>query len=130
MSVRIAAVEYVLPAKSRTVRELAQQGLLQSEPRVLEQFGFGRVHVAEHESPYELALVAARRLLARANIDASEVGALIYGGPQGPTSFEHAPDPASSAAAHRTTARFQFPAARLQHELELDNAMVIGVDQL
>jgi 3-oxoacyl-[acyl-carrier-protein] synthase-3 len=128
--VRIAGIEYVLPATELTVRELAQRNLLTSEPQVLERFGFERVLIAERETPYELAIAAVRRLLERTGVKSSEVGALVYGGPQDATSFECTPTAVTSSAVHRTTARFQFPAARLQHELELDNAMVFGIDQL
>ena len=128
--VRIAGIEYVLPATELTVRELASRNLLQSEPELLERFGFDRVLIAERETPYELAAAAVRQLLEKTGVDPREVGALVYGGPQGATSFECAPSAAASSAVHRTTTRFQFPAARLQHELALDNAMVFGVDQL
>jgi 3-oxoacyl-[acyl-carrier-protein] synthase-3 len=129
-SVRVAEIAYALPAASATVHELAQRGKLQSEPLLLERFGFVRVHTARDESPYDLALAAAERVLSNAGIDATEVGLLVHCGPQGPTAFECAPSERASSAAHRTTARFLFPAARLQHELGLERAMVLGVDQL
>lgn len=128
--VRVAEIAYVLPAVSATVRELAQRGKLTSEPELLERFGFSRVHTARDESPYDLALAAASRVLSRAGVDPADVGVLVHCGPQGPTAFECAPGERSSSAAHRTTARFLFPAARLQHELGLERALVLGVDQL
>jgi 3-oxoacyl-[acyl-carrier-protein] synthase-3 len=128
--VRIAEIAYALPALSATVQELAQRGKLESDPLLLERFGFGRVHTARDESPYDLAHAAAGRVLERAGIDAADVGLLVHCGPQGPTAFECAPTERSSSAAHRTTARFLFPGARLQHELGLERAMVVGVDQL
>ncbi|HUF49316.1 MAG TPA: ketoacyl-ACP synthase III family protein [Longimicrobiales bacterium] len=127
---RIAGAEYALGATTRTVRELARAGQLQSDAALLERFGFGQVCIAADETPYELARHAVRLLLDRTAIDAADIGLLIYGGPHGPTAFVTAPTMAESGAAHRTTARFRFPAARLQHELGLDRAMVIGVDQL
>ena len=51
----ITAIAYALPACSRSVRELGAAGQLQTDPEVLENFGFGRVHIAVAESPYELA---------------------------------------------------------------------------
>ena len=130
MPTRIAAIEYALPEQTRTVRELAAAGLLQSDPAVLESFGFDRIHVAERESPYELALSATRRLLDTNGVPPAAIGALVYGGAQGATSFECSPAASSIGNAQRTTARFQYPASRLQHELELDHAVVLGVDQL
>jgi 3-oxoacyl-[acyl-carrier-protein] synthase-3 len=129
-AVRIAAIDYALPAASASVRELAQRGKLESEPQLLERFGFQRVHTARDETPYELALTAAARVLDGAGVEPAEVGLLVHCGPQGPTAFECVPSERSSSAAHRTTARFLFPAARLQHELGLERAMVLGVDQL
>jgi 3-oxoacyl-[acyl-carrier-protein] synthase-3 len=130
MTVRIAHLAYALPAASLSLRELAARGQLDSEPVLLERFGFDRVHTACDESPYSMALGAATDLIARSGIDPVEIGLLVHGGPQGPTAFDTAPSATSSSAAHRTTARFQFPGARLQHELGLERAMMIGIDQL
>ncbi|HEX6132775.1 MAG TPA: 3-oxoacyl-[acyl-carrier-protein] synthase III C-terminal domain-containing protein [Longimicrobiales bacterium] len=128
--VRIVAIDYALPAATATVQELSRRGQLSSDPAVLERFGFDRVHTALAETPYELAVRAGQQVIERAGIDPLEVGLLVHGGPQGPTAFEQAPSTATSSAAHRTTARFLFPGARLQHDLALERAMVIGVDQL
>ncbi|HEX6309449.1 MAG TPA: 3-oxoacyl-[acyl-carrier-protein] synthase III C-terminal domain-containing protein [Longimicrobiales bacterium] len=129
-AVRIAAIAYALPSATATVRDLALRGQITSDPALLEEFGFERVHTALAESPYELALRAGQQLIGRADIDPADVGLLVHGGPQGPTAFERAPSAATSSAAHRTTARFLFPGARLQHDLGLERAMVIGIDQL
>ena len=130
MSVRIVASAYALPAASASVAELAVRGALNSDPALLERFGFERVHTATHESPYELACAAAADVLARAETDPASIDLLVYGGPQGPTAFTCAPSALASSAAHRTMARFDFPGTRLQHELGLDRAMVLGVDHL
>lgn len=128
--VSIRSIGYAFPAASPTVRELSAAGHLQSEPELLEGFGFARIHAALHESPYELATIAAGRALDRAGVDPASVDVLIHGGIDGATAFEAAPDAAASMAAHRTTARFRYPATRLQHELGLERAQVLGVDQL
>lgn len=129
-AVRIARVAYALPTESASVAQLAQRGQLQSEPALLERFGFERVHTARLESPYDLARDAAVRVLHGSGVDAAAIGLLVHCGPQGPTAFDCAPTPQSSSAAHRTMDRFRFPGARLQHELGLERAMVIGLDQL
>src|SRR5947199_353504 len=67
----ITAIAYALPACSRSVRELGAAGQLQTDPEVLENFGFGRVHIAVAESPYELAYRAAARLLEEQAVDAA-----------------------------------------------------------
>ena len=125
----ISAITYAFPAVSRTLAELHDSGQLQSAPALLESFGFGRVHVAEQESPFDLALRAATRLLEQHGLEPASVDLLVYGGPQGATAFRNAPTQEESSAAHRTTARFQFPATRLQYELGLERANVIGIDQ-
>jgi 3-oxoacyl-[acyl-carrier-protein] synthase-3 len=126
----IRAISYALPAATRTVRELAAAGALESEAAVLERFGFERVHVAVEESPYELARVAAERLLAVEGIDAGSVGLLVYGGPPGPIAFAAAADAPSALRGLCTVERFRSPAARLQYDLGLDAASVVAIDQL
>jgi len=125
----IAAVAYAVPAESRTLAELGAAGLLQSEPALLERFGFAHVHVATAESPFGLGQRAAESLMATEKIDPLTVDALIWGGPQGPTAFVPMPGAVESSAAHRSTARFHFPGTRLQHALGLDRATVLGIDQ-
>lgn len=126
----IRAVRYAFPAASRTVRELAADGLLRSDPAVLEGFGFGRVRTAVDETPFELALEAARGVLADAGVAADEIGLLVYGGTAGGGAFVTSPTADEARRMHRTTARFRYPGTRLQHELGLECAQVLGVDQL
>lgn len=125
----LAGISYAFPAATRSVRELAAAGLLQSEPEVLERFGFAQVHVAERESPFDLALAAAERLLWEQGVDPASVGLLVWGGAPSPGAFT----PGNGAAppdGGSAPDRFRFPATRLQWELGLEEAMVLGVDQL
>lgn len=125
----IAGIAYAFPRARRSVRELAAAGLLRSEPEVLERFGFAQVHVAERESPFDLALAAAERLLREWAVDPASVGLLVWGGAPSPDAFA----PGSGELSVEDGAapdRFRFPATRLQWELGLDEAMVLGVDQL
>ena len=126
----IRAIEYALPAVSRSVRELAADGALESDPTVLERFGFARVHVASDESPYALAHAAATRLLAASHVDPSTVGLLVYGGAPSAMAFASGARAADGAAAMCTVDRFRSPASRLQHDLGLDGAAVLALDQL
>jgi 3-oxoacyl-[acyl-carrier-protein] synthase III len=126
----ITGVAYTLGQRAVSVRELSEAGQLTSPPGLLEEFGFRTVRVAGAHTPYELALDACRRLLEQDAVDPESVGALLWGGPQGPTAFTPAPSVSESSASHRTTARFQYPATRLQHELGLLRASVLGLDQL
>jgi len=126
----IRGIAYAFPAESRSVRELAAEGALESDPAVLEGFGFARVHVAGEESPYALAHAAASRVLAEAAADPSTVGLLVYAGAPGAVAFAPATSAADAAAGLCTTDRFRFPACRLQYELGLGGAAVLALDQL
>jgi 3-oxoacyl-[acyl-carrier-protein] synthase-3 len=126
----LSAVSYALPAASRTVRELAGAGALDSTPELLERFGFGRVCVAEEETPYDLALAAASALLREHDVDPSSIDALIYGGAPSSLAFARTADAAEGARGLCDARRFQYPGARLQYDLGLERATVIGLDQL
>src|SRR6266545_1322665 len=126
----IAGISYVFPEGSRTVRQMAGDGLLESSAETMESFGFSRVHIAVAESPYELALAAARQLLAEENIDPASIGLVIYGGTPGSMAFSAANDSAAGAAGLCTSRRFMYHGARLQYDLDLSNAWTFAVDQL
>jgi len=126
----IAGISYAFPAGSRTVAELAKEQQLSSSSETLESFGFGSVHVAVEESPYELALAASTRLLDEAGIDRSSIGLLIYGGTPGCMAFASAQQAEEGAAGLCTMSRFKYPASRLQYDLDLPNAWTFAVDQL
>jgi 3-oxoacyl-[acyl-carrier-protein] synthase III len=126
----LAAIAYAFPAESRSVRELAIAGLVDSDAGTLERYGFARVHVATTETPYELACRSAASVLERAAVNPDSIDLLIYGGAHGVTAFGNDISPSEAAAGLRTGERFRYPATRLQHELALDNAGVMGVEQL
>jgi 3-oxoacyl-[acyl-carrier-protein] synthase-3 len=126
----ISAISYALPAVSRSVRELAAAGSLDSEAELLERFGFDRVLVAIEETPYDLALAAASELLSEQEIDPATIGALLYSGAPGAIAFAKPRDAASSARALCDARRFEYPGTRLQFDLGLEHATVLGLDQL
>jgi 3-oxoacyl-[acyl-carrier-protein] synthase-3 len=126
----ISAVAYALAKESHTMRELAASGELESEPELLERFGFGSVRIAAQETPYELALEAASALLGEGDIDPSSIGALIYCGAPAAISFSTPARAADDARGQCDTRRFRYPATRLQFELGLFRASVVGLDQL
>lgn len=127
--VGIVGIGYAFPSTRRTVRELAAAGRLESAPRVLEDFGFDTVHVADAETPFDLAVTACRAALEERGGGGSSVGLLIYGGAAGDDAF--APGGAAAPASHPTCGpSFRYPSTRLQHELELDAAWTFGLDQV
>ena len=125
----IRAIHYALPAETRSVRELAAAGALESEPELLERFGFDRVCVAIEETPYELAHAAASALLREESVDPSSIDALVYGGAPGALAFARPAEASARAVDLCDARRFEYPATRLQYDLGLGKATVIGVDQ-
>jgi 3-oxoacyl-[acyl-carrier-protein] synthase-3 len=125
----IAGVAYAFPERSRSVRELAQAGHLESAPELLEEFGFSRVYTAELETPYALALEAAQTLMREQSIAAESVDLLLYCGTPG-VAFAPGGSAADSSSDIGTTRRFQYPATRLQYDLGLECASTIALDQL
>ncbi len=119
----IAAIAYAFPRARATVRELAAAGRLESGPEVMERFGFGTIHVAAEESPYDLALEASRAVMLRSAADPASVGLLIHGGATGAGAFAPGGDAGPGG-------EFRYPATRLQYELGLENAWTFGVNQV
>ena len=107
--------------------ELAAAGQLESDPALLQRFGFEQVHVAERETAFDLALEAGTHLLRDAAVDPSSIDLLLYGGAPA-VAFDAGGRPRHAALA--TTERFRYPGTRLQYELGLDRASVVGLDSL
>jgi len=126
----IGGIAYAYASASRSIRQLAAHGSLESEPAVLEGFGFERVNVAVEESPYALAVDAATRLLEEQQVEPASVGLLVCGGTPSGIAFYAATDADAGAASLCTVDRFRYPATRLQHELGLEHAAVLALDQL
>jgi 3-oxoacyl-[acyl-carrier-protein] synthase-3 len=126
----IGGISYIFPSGSRTVGDLGAGNQLASSVATLESFGFGSVHVAVDETPYDLALAAGRKLLDESGVDPLSIGLLVYGGTPGSMAFASPAGSAEAAAGLCTMARFKYPSSRLQHDLELTNAWSFAVDQL
>ena len=124
------AIAYATAAGARSVRELALAGALESTPELLERFGFDQVRVAENETPYDLARSAAAALLGQNDIDPASIDLLLFGGAPGVIAFAKPADAPARARDLCTSRRFEYPATRLQYELGLENATVIGLDQM
>jgi 3-oxoacyl-[acyl-carrier-protein] synthase-3 len=118
MSVHIAAIEYELPATSRSLEELAQQGRLRSSVDVLRTFGFERAWIAESDGE-PLLCRAAQRLMEQHSIDPASVNVVLYAGAT----------PAAHGGRDGLLGGFSYPAAKLQYDLGLVNARTIGISQ-
>jgi len=126
----IRSIRYALARRTLSLAELEAAGQLESNAETLGRFGFGQVHVATLESPFDLALEAGQRLLADESVDPESIDLLIHGGLPNPLGFEPAAGRWDTAAPSRTTDRFKYPATRLAYELGLTNAGVFGLSQL
>lgn len=129
-SVGISAIQYLFAGQPVPLAELAARGALESDAGLLADFGFERVHVADREAPYDLALAAARRLLDEHCVDPASVDAILVGASPSAMSFAPAREAREAAAALLTTRRFQYAASRLQFDLGCDGAALLGLDQL
>ena len=119
MNLGISAIEYVLPSKSLSVRELAVAGLLMSPAEQLQSFGFERCYISG-ESADELALRAAGALLDNCGVRPESVDLLLYAGATAPSHHVEGKDFLSN---------FNYPATKLQYELDLTRASVAGISQ-
>ena len=125
----ISGIAYALPAQRRSLRELVALGQLESDPALLEQFGFSHVYVAEEESPYSLGLAAATALLHEYAVAPNSIDTLLYCGT--PSVAFAAAGSAVDATRHiSSTHRFQYPSTRLQYDLDLECASTLALDQL
>jgi 3-oxoacyl-[acyl-carrier-protein] synthase III len=127
-AIGLAGVAGVLPPRGASLEELAEQGLLSSRPETLRDLGFGVAHVADEvHDAYWLAQAAAEQALADAQVAADEIGLLVYAGG---LADSHQIGSLCEAQDHPTLmSRFRYPSGRLQDELRLDRAEVIGVAQ-
>ncbi len=131
----IDAVATYLPAATASLAELAMRGLLRGSVETLSSFGFGQVHLAGEQSNFQMAMHAAEKLFSENDIDRDEVGAILYS-----TALS------SSATMWNPPRRklpgdgvlrldeiddlFKYPASRLQSELDLPRASVVGINQI
>jgi 3-oxoacyl-[acyl-carrier-protein] synthase III len=129
--VGIDAVTYWLPAHAPTLDELEQQGALRGPASTLASFGFERARVAESESHVDMAVHAARALLAETGTSPDDIDLVLYAGAlTSSTTMECGPAPAGAVLHMRDLMDFfKYPASCLQSELDLANATVAGIDQ-
>src|SRR5688572_7353787 len=122
MSIGISAIEYAIPDTRVSLEELAGTRRLDTDPAQLRAFGFdvARVSVQPVET---LAHEALKRLLVSTRHAPESIGALFHAGAI----------PAShvvSGGSGSVIEGFHYPAARLQYEFGLVNAVAVGVGQV
>ena len=141
----IDALSEYLPRRVATLSELDEAGLLSGSAETLASFGFGSVHLAEDETNLDMAVAAVEKLFAENDIDRDEIGLVLYA-----TALSSSSTMWNAASQVRETGKFprspgttgpvlqlndvadlfRYPASRLQSELDLPNASVIGINQL
>ncbi len=142
----IDAVAEYLPRRVASLSELEAAGLLTGSADTLASFGFGSVHLAEDESNLDMAVAAVEKLFAENDFDREEVGLVLHA-----TALSSSSTMWNAASTDRDAASsqpgadvrpapvlvlndvadlFRYPASRLQSELDLPNASVIGINQL
>jgi len=127
----IDAIAEYLPARVATLKELAAAGLLGGSAATLASFGFETVHLAEEESNLDMAVAAVEKLFAENEIDRDEIGIVLYATALSSSSTMWNHEAKGSILELGDVADlFRYPASRLQSELQLTNASVIGVNQL
>ena len=119
MSPGIGAIEYVLPADSFSLLQLADAGLLASSTSQLQDFGFDRCYISS-EPADELALRAAAALIKNADVEPDSIDFLLYASA---LSQNH------QLATEDSLSGFNYPAAKIQYELGLTRANVAGISQ-
>jgi len=125
----ITGVAYAFPKRSRSVRELAHAGQLESSAELLEEFGFSHVYTADVETPYSLAREAAETLMREQGIAPESVDTLLYCGTPS-VAFINGGNACESSALIGSARRFEYPATRLQYDLGLECASTVAIDQL
>lgn len=134
----IDAIAEYLPERVVTIGELDAAGLLAGSASTLASFGFESVHLAGDESNVDMAIAAAEKLFAENEIDRDEIGVVLYATALSSSSTMWNGGTASGMNGalepvlelNEVSDLFRYPASRLQGELQLQNAAVIGVNQL
>jgi len=129
-AIGLSALGYHLPAASVSVEELAAQGLTNSSAEKLRALGYGTARLARAESLDQLALCAVQDLVTRSGFDLTQIDLILFGAG---LSLGGVVDPGPDFAWQATQDPlpfFRFPGTRLQAELGLPRAQVLGVGQL
>jgi 3-oxoacyl-[acyl-carrier-protein] synthase-3 len=129
-SAGISAMGYYLPLCEQSVEEVVESGRSNSDREKLRELGFATIRVADGEPAEHLAVQAVRDLQRRSGFDLSRIDVVLYAGALGTSSIVTHDDQERWGGMSDPTPLFRFPGTRLQGELGIPNASVIGVTQL
>lgn len=130
LAVGIQALGYYLPPRTETVETLHASGRTTTRPEQLRGLGYAQVHVAGSMTTVEMARSAIADLQRRSDVDLGRVSLILYGGALATSSVIEVSAEQHAELERNPLPLFRFPGTRLQAELGLPHAAVIGVSQL
>lgn len=129
-SVGINALSYYLPKYSKSLEDLEKDNKLISKAKVLKSFGFSKVRIAKNETHVDLAKKAVKDLLKKNNINPLEINLIIFAGAMNHSFMVYEKNyQIKNSLIKNPMDLFKYPASKLQYELGISNASVIGLGQ-
>ena len=126
----ISAMGYYLPPARQGTGYLVESGRTNSSADKLNKLGFQSIHVAGEETAVQLAMQAVADLQRRSGLDLGRIDMLLYAGALATSSVVMSDAAGAWNEMVDPTPLFRFPGTRLQAELGVPNASVIGIAQL
>lgn len=121
MNIGISACSYTLGSDKVSLPTLAQEKKLTSPAETMHSFGFKNIRrVNDKQDSYDLILKATQKLFKKNKIDPAKIDAILYTGAIFTSSLKHEDS---------LLPLFKYPAPRLQYELNMSNAVSIGIGQ-
>lgn len=130
--VGIKAISYYLPPSIKSVDDLAREKKITSAPETLKSFGFDKIRIVEDETHIDLARKAVEELLINNQIDPLDIDLIFFAGATTPSSMMYGKKHQSEFSLLNITNPmdfFKYPVSRLQYELKMTRASVIGIGQ-
>ena len=121
---------YYLPPARQGTGYLVESGRTNSSADKLNKLGFQSIHVAGEETAVQLAMQAVADLQRRSGLDLGRIDVLLYAGALASSSVVMSDAAGAWNEMVDPTPLFRFPGTRLQAELGVPNASVIGIAQL
>ena len=129
-SIGIKDVVYYKPDHVYTIDELSAQGKVDSGEEELKKFGFSNCAISSKSSS-DMAIEVSKELLEKNNVNPCDVGLLICAHAISPSGMVPAKgDKCVLDSGISNLGLFKFAAPRLQYELDLHEAKVIGLSDL
>lgn len=129
-SVGIKALTYYLPKHTKSLEDLEKENKLISKAKVLKSFGFNKVKIAKNETHVDLAKKAVIDLLKTNAINPLDIDIIIFAGAMNHSFMVYEKNyEIKNSLIKNPMDLFKYPASKLQYELGISNASVIGLGQ-